>query len=53
MEGAITVQPLVRPLDGFDEYFAGLKPTKNGRNPWFNEYWQEKFKCVLQPQAFL
>lgn len=50
MEGAITVQPLVRPLDGFDEYFAGLKPTKNGRNPWFNEYWQEKFKCKLKKE---
>jgi metabotropic X receptor len=44
VEGAITVQPLVRHLDGFDAYFSELKPSKDGRNPWFAQYWQEHFK---------
>lgn len=44
VEGAITVQPLVRQLDGFDDYFRNkLRPSRNGRNPWFNEFWQKYF----------
>ena len=46
-EGAITVQPLVRDLDGFESYFRSLRPDTNLRNPWFSEYWQEFFKYVL------
>lgn len=46
VEGAITVQPLVRHLDGFDTYFKDLRPSKNIRNPWFSEYWQDFFKQV-------
>lgn len=44
VEGAITVQPLVRHLDGFDSYFKALRPDTNIRNPWFSEYWQDFFK---------
>jgi metabotropic X receptor len=44
VEGAITVQPLVRQLKGFDDYFTKLKPSKDGRNPWFTQYWQDHFK---------
>jgi hypothetical protein len=46
VEGAITVQPLVRHLDGFDTYFKSLRPDTNIRNPWFSEYWQDFFKQV-------
>ncbi|XP_046635504.1 metabotropic glutamate receptor 2-like isoform X2 [Daphnia pulicaria] len=48
VEGAITVQPLVRHLDGFDTYFKSLRPDTNIRNPWFSEYWQDFFKCRLK-----
>ncbi|XP_045024891.1 metabotropic glutamate receptor 3 isoform X3 [Daphnia magna] len=48
VEGAITVQPLVRHLDGFDSYFKALRPDTNIRNPWFSEYWQDFFKCRLK-----
>lgn len=44
VEGSITVQPLVRNLDGFDSYFKALRPENNTRNPWFSEYWQDFFK---------
>lgn len=44
VEGAITVQPLVRHLNGFDSYFKSLRPESNRRNPWFSEYWQEFFQ---------
>ncbi|XP_045621093.2 metabotropic glutamate receptor 3 isoform X2 [Procambarus clarkii] len=38
-EGSIAVQPLARSLPGFEEYFRALTPENNGRNPWFQEYW--------------
>jgi metabotropic X receptor len=32
----------------FDEYFNNLIPSKNTRNPWFVEYWEETYKCKFQ-----
>lgn len=29
----------------FDQYFTNLIPSKNTRNPWFREYWEETYKC--------
>ncbi len=29
----------------FDDYFLNLIPSKNTRNPWFVEYWEETYKC--------
>lgn len=29
----------------FDEYFNNLIPSKNTRNPWFREYWEETYQC--------
>ena len=47
VEGAITVTPLIRRIDGFAEYFTNLTPDNNKLNPWFGEYWEEHFKCKL------
>ncbi|RWS32017.1 metabotropic glutamate receptor 3-like protein [Leptotrombidium deliense] len=47
VEGAITVSPLVRQLEGFSEYFTNLTPKNNLVNPWFAEYWEEHFRCKL------
>nr|XP_053632129.1 metabotropic glutamate receptor 3-like [Cherax quadricarinatus] len=41
-EGSIAVQPLAKSLPDYDEYFAGLTPETNTRNPWFLEYWNHK-----------
>jgi hypothetical protein len=32
----------------FNEYFQNLNPVNNLRNVWFNEYWQERFKCFIE-----
>ncbi|XP_046396653.1 metabotropic glutamate receptor 2-like isoform X2 [Ischnura elegans] len=48
LEGSLAVQPLVRPLDGFDEYFTSLTPEEHSSiNPWFSEFWQESFRCKI------
>ncbi|XP_012276016.1 metabotropic glutamate receptor 1 isoform X2 [Orussus abietinus] len=34
----------------FDDHYFSLNPFNNPRNPWFPEFWQHKFNCVL-PQT--
>ena len=35
-------------INDFDEYYFRLRPYKNNsRNPWFQEFWQERFKCYI------
>ncbi|VDN50893.1 unnamed protein product [Dracunculus medinensis] len=34
-------------VDWFDDYYFSLKPETNVLNPWFREFWEEKFKCQL------
>ena len=31
----------------FNDYFTNLNPANNKRNVWFNEYWEEMFKCYI------
>ncbi|XP_045498186.1 metabotropic glutamate receptor 2-like [Colias croceus] len=45
VEGTISVQPQANPVRGFKEYFLGLTPENNARNPWFVEFWEEQFRC--------
>lgn len=35
----------------FDEHYFSLNPFNNSRNPWFIEFWQDKFNCVM-PNTF-
>ena len=35
------------PIMDFDDYYFRLDPYTNKRNPWFQEFWQQKFKCRL------
>lgn len=41
------MQPYAEPVTGFEEYFLGLTPATNRRNPWFAEYWEDYFRCHL------
>ncbi|XP_051164141.1 metabotropic glutamate receptor [Leptopilina boulardi] len=47
-EGAITVELQSKDIPKFDKYMASLTPENNKRNPWFGEYWEEVFGCVLR-----
>ncbi|XP_032588820.1 metabotropic glutamate receptor isoform X2 [Drosophila mojavensis] len=46
-EGAITVELQSEIIEDFDRYMMQLTPTSNKRNPWFAEYWEDTFNCVL------
>ncbi|XP_066587920.1 metabotropic glutamate receptor 3-like isoform X1 [Prorops nasuta] len=45
LEGAITVQPLSRTINGFDQYFTNLTVKHEKINPWFREFWVEYHRC--------
>ncbi|CAH0562056.1 unnamed protein product [Brassicogethes aeneus] len=47
-EGAITVELQSDNIPGFDEYMMSLTPENNTRNPWFEQYWEDTFGCVLE-----
>ncbi|XP_077341141.1 metabotropic glutamate receptor 5 isoform X5 [Lithobates pipiens] len=46
--GGITIKLQSPDVKWFDEYYLQLKPETNLRNPWFQEFWQNKFKCRLK-----
>lgn len=46
--GAITLELASHPVKEFDRYFQSLSPYNNRRNPWFKDFWEQKFQCNLQ-----
>lgn len=47
-QGAITVELQSELIPEFDVYMKSLTPENNLRNPWFEEYWQDTFGCLLE-----
>ncbi|XP_038059728.1 uncharacterized protein LOC119730772 [Patiria miniata] len=46
--GALTVFSKTSVIPEFEDYFLQLTPeTQDGTNPYFNEYWMQKFQCDL------
>ncbi|XP_060801446.1 metabotropic glutamate receptor 1 [Amyelois transitella] len=37
-------------LHDFDRYYHALTPHNNKRNPWFQEFWEQKFNCSLETE---
>ncbi|XP_071448641.1 metabotropic glutamate receptor 1-like, partial [Hetaerina americana] len=33
----------------FDDAYFRLNPFTNDRNPWFREFWEERFNCTMPP----
>ncbi|KAL5009877.1 hypothetical protein ScPMuIL_012182 [Solemya velum] len=46
--GGISVKLRSPPVSLFNRHFKDLNPFNNIRNPWFKEFWQEKFKCYIE-----
>lgn len=34
-------------VTGFDQYFTSRSLENNRRNIWFNEFWEDDFRCKL------
>ncbi|XP_023664733.2 metabotropic glutamate receptor 3-like isoform X1 [Paramormyrops kingsleyae] len=50
-EGAITLELAAHPVEEFSRYFQYLDPGKNRRNPWYKDFWEQKFQCSLGGEA--
>uniref|UniRef100_A0A8C6FVR4 Glutamate metabotropic receptor 2 n=1 Tax=Moschus moschiferus TaxID=68415 RepID=A0A8C6FVR4_MOSMO len=49
-EGAITIELASYPINDFASYFQSLDPWNNSRNPWFREFWEQRFRCSFRQQ---
>uniref|UniRef100_A0A2K6KMD2 Glutamate metabotropic receptor 2 n=2 Tax=Rhinopithecus TaxID=542827 RepID=A0A2K6KMD2_RHIBE len=47
-EGAITIELASYPISDFASYFQSLDPWNNSRNPWFREFWEQRFRCSFR-----
>ncbi len=45
--GMLSTVPQSQAIQAFDDYFTSLNLTNNEQNPWFNEYWENQFRCNL------
>lgn len=48
--GSISIRIHSTYIKSFDEYYFALDPFENHRNPWFREFWEDKFHCKMPPQ---
>jgi ABC-type branched-subunit amino acid transport system substrate-binding protein len=46
--GSFSIKAYSPKVTEFDKYFINLSPANNARNVWFNEYWEEMFKCHIE-----
>lgn len=48
-EGGISIRIHSPPVASFDRDYFALKPDKAtlARNPWFQEFWEHRFDCIL------
>ena len=45
--GGVSMKLYSPEIGDFDDYYFRLKPHDNARNPWFQEFWQERFRCYI------
>lgn len=45
--GSISIRIHSPSLKSFDDYYFALNPFENHRNPWFREFWEDKFHCKM------
>lgn len=45
--GSISIRIHSPYIESFDDYYFALNPFENRRNPWFREFWEDKFNCTM------
>ncbi|CAH1795014.1 unnamed protein product [Owenia fusiformis] len=45
--GLLSVQIASNTVDRFDEHFKSLTPESHYDNPWFNDFWENHFMCLI------
>lgn len=49
--GGISIKLYSPHVPEFDNYYFSLNPFNNTRNPWFTEFWQQKFDCYIEGES--
>ena len=44
-KGMVIIEPDSTEIGEFADYFRRLTPSNNRRNPWFADYFEQKYKC--------
>jgi len=47
-KGSFSVQLASPSYKPFESHYLSLKPTSNTMNPWFREFWEDRFKCSFK-----
>ncbi|GLH00642.1 uncharacterized protein GBIM_06962, partial [Gryllus bimaculatus] len=50
-QGSVSIRIHSPDETSFDEYYTRLSPFNNTRNPWFREFWQWRFNCVMPTET--
>lgn len=50
--GSISIRIHSPYIQSFDDIYLNLNPFDNVRNPWFKEFWEDKFNCKMPQQRF-
>jgi subtilase family serine protease len=45
--GSISIRIHSQYMKTFDEHYLNLNPFKHDENPWFREFWEDKFHCKM------
>ncbi|CAL4121485.1 unnamed protein product, partial [Meganyctiphanes norvegica] len=45
--GGLTIKIHSSHVQEFDDHYFALHPDNNLRNPWFRQFWQQRFNCSL------
>lgn len=51
--GSISIRIHSPYMHSFDETYLKLNPFNNTRNPWFQEFWEDKFHCKMPPEGYV
>jgi hypothetical protein len=46
--GSISIRIHSPNVTDFEDYYFNLNPYTNSRNPWFREFWQQRFNCTMR-----
>ncbi|KAK0162675.1 hypothetical protein PV327_006432 [Microctonus hyperodae] len=48
--GSIFIHVKSSPIPAFSKHYTSLKPSNASENIWFNEFWEDKFDCIVPEQ---
>ncbi|GFN93744.1 metabotropic glutamate receptor [Plakobranchus ocellatus] len=51
LAGGMSLKLYSPPVADFKRHYASLEPYNSSHNPWFKEFWEQKFSCSLDENS--